>query len=458
VWAETFDRELKDIFETETAIAKAIVERLQAELTGREEQAITARPTENFEAYRAYQRGLAFTMNSANTPANALGARAQFREAVRLDAQFALAWAWLSYTNAVGYRTQTLEATDSLREEAGRAADMALKLQPELGEAIWAKGYYHYSCLEDYEVALRYFEQARRLLPNDSRIREALAYVARRRGEWEKCEKSFSEAERIDPRNINVLTQHALFYIAMRRFSEGSRKLDQVLDITPSDIEVIALKAAIAQAEGDLSRASELLRPLRPGAGNIGVIETQAYQAILEHRSGDIVPQLESMQAQLAPSFGFYRGELLFWLAWAEAESGNTSAARQSWQLARAELESVSNQLTGNQSVLNHLALTCLGLGDRESAFKFAQRAIAAKPVERDAIAGPGALETFVRVAAGFGEHDTAFDTLRKLLAMPYAGPLATQDLPLTPALLRNDPMFAALSPDKRFKELIGKP
>src|SRR5204863_1793141 len=99
------------------------------------------------------------------------------REAVRLDPKFALAWALLSYVEAVGYRTEFLQPTVALREESRQAAETALLLQPNLGEAVLAKGYYHYSCLQDYEAALRYFEQARQLLPNSSRIPESLAYV-----------------------------------------------------------------------------------------------------------------------------------------------------------------------------------------------------------------------------------------------------------------------------------------
>src|SRR5207245_881517 len=129
--------------------------------------------------------------------------------AVRLDPKFALAWALLSYTDATGYRTNSLQPTVALREEARQAAESALTLQPNLGEAVLAKGQYYYACLKDYDTAVHYFEQARPLLPNSSRIPESLAYIERRRGQWERSESYFNEAERLDPRNVNVLTQHA---------------------------------------------------------------------------------------------------------------------------------------------------------------------------------------------------------------------------------------------------------
>src|SRR5207244_13486047 len=116
------------------------------------------------------------------TTATTLGGQKYLKEAVRLDPKFALAWALLSYTESRGYLTANLQPTVALREEARQAAETALTLQPTLGEAVWANGYYHYSCLRDYDTAVRYFEQARQFLPNSSRIPESLAYVTRRQG------------------------------------------------------------------------------------------------------------------------------------------------------------------------------------------------------------------------------------------------------------------------------------
>ena len=136
LWAETFDRKLTDIFSVESEVAKAIAEQLRAKLTGQEEQVIAAKPTDNPEAYDAYLRGLAYTLKTTNTPANSLGAQKYLKEAVRLDPKFALAWALLSYTDAIGYITLTLQPTVALREEARQAAETALTLQPNLGEAV----------------------------------------------------------------------------------------------------------------------------------------------------------------------------------------------------------------------------------------------------------------------------------------------------------------------------------
>src|SRR5205814_2680204 len=243
VWADTFDRKLTDIFSVESEVAKAIADQLRVKLTGREKEVVAAKPTGNPEAYDNYLRGLAYTLRTGNNSANALGAQKYLKEAVRLDPKFALAWALLSYTDAVGYRTLTLQPTVHLREEARQAAENALTLQPNLGEAVLAKGYYHYSCLNDFDTAERYFGEARPLLPNSSRISESLAYLERRRGQWERSESYFNEAERLDPRNVNLLTQHSLLHQILRRFPEAGRKLDQILNIVPDDLDTLAFNA-----------------------------------------------------------------------------------------------------------------------------------------------------------------------------------------------------------------------
>jgi TolB-like protein/Flp pilus assembly protein TadD len=453
LWADSYDRKLTDILSVESEVAKAVADQLQATLTGHEEQVIAAKPTDSTEAYDAYLRGLAYTLKTFPTRPNTLAAQKYFKEAVRLDPKFALSWALLSYVDARGYITLSLQPTVALREEARQAAETALALQPNLGEAVLAKGSYYYYCLKEYDTAVRYFEEARQLLPNSSRISELLAYLARRRGQWDRSEAYFNEAERLDPLSASLLVQRATNYVCLRRFPEALRKFDEALNITPDDLNILAQKAAIAQAQGDLPHASALLARLHLAVDNIEGLETKVYQAILERRPAPIIPFIKEILARPDPTSGYFNAELRFWLGWAQEVAGDHVGARESWRQARSEMEPFLKEQPDNHSLIDDLALINMSLGDKAAALALSERAIAVNPIEKDAIVGPSPIEILARVAARMGETDRAIAALQKVLSIPYSGSFSF-GVPLTPALLRLDPMFDPLRNDPRFQKL----
>jgi tetratricopeptide (TPR) repeat protein len=301
---------------------------------------------------------------------------------------------------------------------------------------------------------VRYFEQARQFLPNNSRILQSLGSVTRRQGQWDRSESYFNEAERLDPRDVDTLTQRALSYIDLRRFPEALRKLDQILNITPDDVDILRHKAAIAQAEGDLPRASALLAPLRPNADDHGALETQVYQAILERRPAPIISRLKEILAKPDPALGFYNGELRFWLGWDQEVGGDHAAAQQSWRQARSELEPFLKQQPENYLLMGE------SRGDKYGPWRQSRRVCFDRagdgcPPDRERRTARSHSNRDPRSCGSANGRarpcpsrftETSIDTL--------SNPFAKSAPPLTPALLRLDPVWDPLRADPAFQKL----
>jgi len=224
LWAETYDRKLTDIFGVESEIAKGIAESLQAKLTGREEQALAAKPTNSPEAYDAYLRGLAFEARSFSFNDLLWKARDFYEQAVQLDPQFALAWARLSRADGNLY-FRYRDRTAARRDAAKSALENAQKLQPNSPETLLALGYYQYRVLLDYGLAKTTFKLVTKMLPSSSEVPFALGTVTQREGHWDESVAYFEQALALDPRNTELLMGTAWTYAMLRQFPAAAKAL-----------------------------------------------------------------------------------------------------------------------------------------------------------------------------------------------------------------------------------------
>jgi Cytochrome c biogenesis factor len=282
-------------------------------------------------------------------------------------------------------------------------------------------------------------------------VTRLMAGIVRQRGDWQRSEVYFADAKRLDPRNPQLLISHASSLMFQRRFDEARREFEQVLNIIPDDTTTLVLEASIAQAQGDLKRAAALLETLPLSNSDVRI--ATCYQSLLERNPARIIPRIKEMLSTNSLTDPGDRATTRAWLGWMEEVTGDHAAALENWRQARSELEPYLEQ-PEYYGLIAYLALLNASLGDKADAFNLAERGTSIVPVEKSALFGPMMIEVLARVAALTGERDRAIASLQAILDKPYAGPLAANP-PITPALLRLDPMFDSLRADPRFQRMI---
>src|SRR6266498_664586 len=454
LWAETYDRKLSDIFVVESEIARRIAESLQAKLTGREEQALAAKPTNNPEAYDAYLRGLAFEARS-NYSNDALFNDIDFYDlAVRIDPNFALAWARLSGAHALLYFNRG-DTTAARRDAAREALENARKLQPDSPETLLFLGYYQYWVLRDYEMAKATFGRVSKMLPGNSEVLYALGAIARREGHWNESVAYWERGLALDPRNTALLTEVAYTYAALRQFSTALKLYDRALNILPNELYLMASKASIYQAEGNLQEAAKSLVQVSAQTDSDVAVRIKLTQLRLERNHTEATQLVQARQARLHVASGIEKGTKQVGLALVQRVAGDTAEAKASAEQARNTLEPIRKEQPDNAFVSAALAVAYAMLDEKESALNEAQRAITLVPSSKDRLSGPAFEENLALVEMIIGENTRAISTLTRLLQTPYGGWLYSPT-PITPALLRLDPIWDPLRTDPAFQKLVA--
>jgi serine/threonine protein kinase/Flp pilus assembly protein TadD len=454
LWADTYDRKLTDIFAVESEIAKRIADSLQAKLTGREEQALAVKPTNNPEAYDAYLRGLAFDARYYSySPDLILKATAFYERSVQLDPNFALAWARVSRANGRIYFSCDDTTCIARREAAKRALETAQKLEPDSPETLLALGYYQYLVLRDYGPAKATFERVSKMLPGSSEVPYALAIATRRKGHWDESVAYWERALALDPRNMELLMPAAETYDMLRQFPAALRLYDRALDITPNDPDVIVAKACVYQAQGDLQEAARLLSGINEKTSDDSSVLYKINQLRLERRNTEAIGLLQARLAQFHFDSEFYKSIVQVNLAFAQYLAGDRAGAKSTAEQPRNTFEQLCRDQPNNAFFSRFLSLAYAALGEKDSALKVAERAIMLEPRAQDAVSGPGFEENLALIQTTFGENSRAIQTLTQLLQTPYIEG-GIYGMPITPALLRFDPIWDPLRSDPAFQKL----
>jgi TolB-like protein/Tfp pilus assembly protein PilF/class 3 adenylate cyclase len=442
LWAESYNRKLDDVFGVEGEVASAIADQLNAKLSGAEQKAVAEKPTQNAAAYDAYLRAIA--LDNAQTLDTTKRVADLYAEAVRLDPQFALAWARLAvarsqlYFNGIDLETNSGAAVKE-------AADRAMSLQPELGEAWLAQGVYRYRVLRDFKGALQSYEGALRRLPNSAFVLEQMAHLERRLGQFDVAQKHYQAAAQLDPRNIGILLTLADSFQTVRRFDEARAVFDRALEMSPGNEAALSAMASSLQTQGQLKEAAEVLAKAPANSKDEGLTMTRAIQLYDERRFDEAIAQIQ----QNTPATVANDPRILTLLGLCQKFSGKDDEARATFTRAVTAMKPTPDSavVVDARNLPCYLAWAYAGLGEKEKALEQARHAIA--DYDSDALAKPFAETALAIVQAQTGDIDSAIAALPHLLEVPNGETVGD---------LRINPLWDPLRKDPRFQKLRQNP
>ncbi len=448
LWAEDYDGDLTDVFQIQTELAHKIAQQLKAELSPSEKANMDKKPTQNGEAYLAFMRAHELQSSSYEDLDNLKLGEETYEKAIRLDPNFALAYA--RYSQLTSWIVHSWGRDPQRREKARTLAEKALQLQPDLPEAHLALGFVHYYVDSNFEAALREFEIARRGLPNDSEAYLALGAIQRRQGKWTESNASLEKAVALDPKNTWNTQNLAINYQMQRKWDLANALVDRGLSVDPVNLGLLTLRAElIFQSGGDLTEVEKLrgrVSSMRLSPEMRAKISSGAINLLLFQRKfSEAAQEAEKLNEEtLKAAPGGLCGKYII-LGATFKVTHQEDKAREFFLKAKDFAEADVKQAPDDASARSRLAEALAWLGEKEAALAEIQRAQALLPESKDAFEGTEITKVAAEIYCIFGDATHAVQLLDHLLQVPSAVTVPTLKLNPIWDFIRNDPQFQAL-------------
>ena len=457
VWGESFDRELIDLFAIQTELAERITLALRANISPREKASLQVRPTSDLGAYELYLRARDLFQWSGVGDAQENGERALplLQEAVARDPRFALAYALMSRVHAELYWFGCDKRPQRLTD-ARETAETALRLQPGLGEAHLALGFYHYYTSRDYKQACAQLDDALRATPNDSEVIGAMGVIDRRQGKWQEAIKQLERARELDPRNVAAIWNLLETYTYLNRYDEAEQVIEDGLTVSPNGHFFTLARANLAlRRDGDVEPMHKTLSALPADFDPGGAVTTMRIRVALMRRDYEEAERRLAASSHnwcndnglsgMAGSLDSYTVPRSWYEGLIARGRGDADAAHRAFTEARVAVQADHDQWPDDEKTLVMLGLTHAALSERDEAIRLGRRAAELLPTSRDALDGPLIATNVALVYTLLGESDAAVAELERVM-QSKAGP--------TPGLLRAEREWDPLREHPRFKQL----
>jgi len=456
LWAQTYDRDLADVFAIQSEIAKAIADQLQAKLSPTEKKAIEQPPTTDLAAFDLYSRAKSLLLTANFSITNDPDVRKAIEllgEAVKRDPSFFDAYCELAYGHEFLYAVFGSDHTPARLALAEAALQAATRLRPDAAETHLARAQYLYYGRRDYAGALAELESVRRVLPNDPRIFELTGLITRRRGDQEEGLRNLQRAVELDPRNFFTLQQIALSYQFLGRYAEAIAAFDRALSIVPDNVETRANRDLWELFwKGDTQPLHQTIDSiLAQGPSAIANTADTWFACALAERD-----PAAAERALVALGDNVCWGESAIVLSHSFGEgllarmTKDEARARVAFEAARTQQEKIVQAQPDYGPALCVLAMIDAGLGRKEQALEEGHRAIALTPMEKDVNTGSRVIQYFAITAAWTGDKELALQQLETGLRAPVAAVV------LSYGALKLLPFWDPLRGDPRFEKIVA--